>query len=86
LLFARFVPGTRIPAYIASGFFGVPFGQFAFWIVVSGLAYVGVALVVLGSVGAVAGKTGQLYVAGFLMASLLIYAGILALKSRRNVN
>lgn len=82
LLFARFVPGTRIPAYIASGFFGVPFALFAFWIVVSGLAYVGVAVAVLASVGAVAGKAGQLYVAVALVIGILVYAIIQMLKSK----
>jgi membrane protein DedA with SNARE-associated domain len=82
LLFARFVPGTRIPAYIASGFFGVPFGIFALWIVVSGLAYVAVAVAVLSSVGAVAGKTGQLIVAIALMVGLIGYALVAYLKSR----
>jgi membrane protein DedA with SNARE-associated domain len=86
LLFARFVPGTRIPAYIASGFFGIPFGLFAFWIVISALAYVGIAVAIMGSVGAVAGKTGQLYVAGVLIASLLIYVAAMALKTRRLAN
>jgi membrane protein DedA with SNARE-associated domain len=73
LMFARFVPGTRIPAYVAAGFFGVPFGVFAFWIVMSGAAYVGGALALLSSVGAVAGETGQMYVAIGLIVVLLIY-------------
>jgi membrane protein DedA with SNARE-associated domain len=81
LIFVRFVPGTRIPAYIAAGFFGVPFGAFAFWIVASGLAYVGLALGVLASVGVVAGKTGQLYVACALVVGLLIY-GLTRLRKR----
>jgi membrane protein DedA with SNARE-associated domain len=81
LMFVRFVPGTRIPAYIAAGFFGVPFAVFAFWIVVSGAVYVGVALGVLASVGVVAGKTGQVYVAVALVACVLIY-GLTRLRKR----
>jgi membrane protein DedA with SNARE-associated domain len=81
LMFARFVPGTRIPAYIAAGFFGVPFGIFAIWIVLSGMAYVGVALAVLSTVGAVAGKTGQLVVAGVLIICVIIYAVFGVLKA-----
>jgi membrane protein DedA with SNARE-associated domain len=84
LLFARFIPGARIPAYIAAGFFGVGFERFAFWIVLSAGAYVGVAWAVLRSVGEVAGKTGQLYVAfGFVLA-VMCYAAWQAVKSRRN--
>jgi membrane protein DedA with SNARE-associated domain len=83
LMLARFVPGTRIPAYIAAGFFGVPFGIFAIWIVLSGMAYVGVAVAVLSTVGAVAGKTGQLVVAGVLISGLLIYTIISVSNARK---
>jgi membrane protein DedA with SNARE-associated domain len=75
LLVARFVPGTRIPAYIAAGFFGVPFGLFAFWIIASALAYTGVALALVIWVGTIAGQTGQLYVALGVIGLVLIYAG-----------
>jgi membrane protein DedA with SNARE-associated domain len=74
LMFARFVPGTRIPAYIAAGYFDVPFGRFAFWIIVSGLAYIGVAIATLHTVGVVAGKTGQLVLAAAMVTGLLIFA------------
>jgi membrane protein DedA with SNARE-associated domain len=84
LLIARFVPGTRIPAYIAAGYFVVPFGIFAVWIIVSGLAYVVVAIMVLSSVGAVAGRTGQLYVGVFLMLALLSYGLWSFVQSRRH--
>ncbi len=83
LLLARFIPGTRIPAYIASGFFEVNFWRFAFWIVVSALAYVGVAWALLSTVGAVAGKTGQLFVAGALILGLICYAIWHAIKASR---
>ena len=83
LMLARFIPGTRIPAYIGAGFFGIKFGRFAFWIVISALAYVSVAWVVLRTVGEVAGKTGQLYVAGGLIVALIGYAGWNVLKARR---
>lgn len=39
LLIARFVPGTRVPIYLASGFFKAPFGKLAFWVVGSGMFY-----------------------------------------------
>jgi membrane protein DedA with SNARE-associated domain len=71
LLLARFIPGTRIPAYIAAGFFGVSFPRFAVWIVVSGLAYVVCAGILLATVGAVAGKNGQVIVAATLIGLML---------------
>lgn len=43
LMGVRFVPGTRIPAYVASGFVRAPFGRFAFWVALSATLYVGVA-------------------------------------------
>jgi membrane protein DedA with SNARE-associated domain len=85
LLFARFVPGTRIPAYVAAGFFAVPFGRFAFWVVTSAFAYTAAAWALLRTVGMVAGKTGQLYLAGALIGGLVIYAIIGAVKSRKSV-
>lgn len=82
LILARFIPGTRIPAYVASGFFGVPFGRFAFWIVASGLAYIGAAWALLSTVGIVAGEKGQFYLAAALIFCLLVYAGVGVLKAR----
>ena len=43
LIIARFVPGTRIPLYIASGFFRASFLKFAFYILLSALMYIGLA-------------------------------------------
>lgn len=73
LLVARFVPGTRIPTYIAAGFFGVPFGLFAVWIVVSALAYTFVAWALIVTVGTVAGEKGQLYLAICLISAILLF-------------
>jgi membrane protein DedA with SNARE-associated domain len=73
LLIARFVPSTRIPAYIAAGFFGVPFGLFAAWIVISALAYTFVAWALIVSVGTVAGEKGQLYLAVGMISAILLF-------------
>ena len=67
------MPGTRIPAYIAAGFFGVPFGLFAAWIVVSALAYTIVAWALIVTVGTVAGEKGQLYLAICLISAILLF-------------
>ncbi len=72
LLVARFVPGTRIPAYIAAGFFGVPFGLFTVWIVVSAVTYTFVAWALLLGVGAVAGEKGQLYLVISLTSAICL--------------
>jgi membrane protein DedA with SNARE-associated domain len=83
LMLARFIPGTRIPAYIAAGFFGVQFARFTVWIVVSAGAYVAVAWLILSTIGEVAGKLGQYYVAAALIILLLGYTCISTLRSRR---
>ena len=82
LLIARFVPGTRIPAYIAAGFFGVPFGIFAAWIVISALAYTFVAWALIASVGTVAGEKGQLYLAIGLISAILIFVTFRMISAR----
>jgi membrane protein DedA with SNARE-associated domain len=82
LLVARFVPGTRIPAYIAAGFFGVPFGLFALWIVVSALAYTFVAWALIVTVGTVAGEKGQLYLAIGLISTILLFVGYKMIGSK----
>ena len=78
LMLARFIPGTRIPAYIAAGFFGVEFRRFSFWIIMSALAYTGIAVALMATVGMIAGEKGQFLVACGLIAGLVIWVGIKA--------
>jgi membrane protein DedA with SNARE-associated domain len=82
LMIVRFVPGTRIPAYLAAGLFGVPFLRFAFWIVASALAYVLVAWGLLHTVGRVAGESAKLYLAGGIILALCMYLGFQAVRKR----
>jgi membrane protein DedA with SNARE-associated domain len=72
LMIARFVPGTRIPAYVAAGFFGVPFGQFALWIVVSACAYTVAAWASVAGLGAIAGEKGQFIGVGLILLIILL--------------
>ena len=74
-MIARFVPGTRIPAYLAAGFLGVPFGVFALWIIVSALTYTSVIWGLIVTVGTVAGQKGQLYLGLGLVSLILIVMG-----------
>ena len=55
LVVARFVPGTRIPLYIACGLFKVPFWRFLILIVLSGALYLGLAFAAFASLGMVVG-------------------------------
>lgn len=56
LLVARFVPGTRIPLYIACGVFKAPFGRFITLVALSGALYLGLMYIVIRSLGAVMGE------------------------------
>lgn len=61
LMAARFIPGTRIPLYVAAGYFRVDWGRFAFWIVVSSVANVAVFFALFHIVGAVAGEAATVW-------------------------
>ena len=76
LLIARFVPGTRIPAYIAAGFFEVGFVRFAAWIIVTACAYTFVMWAFIATIGEVAGKSGQLWVAGGMIGALCLWMAV----------
>ena len=56
LMIVRYVPGTRIPFYVASGFFKAPFGRFAFYIILSGATYIGLSFGLFHALGAVLGE------------------------------
>jgi membrane protein DedA with SNARE-associated domain len=43
LIAARFIPGTRIPLYLAAGYARAPFDKFAAFVALSAAAYVGLA-------------------------------------------
>lgn len=76
LIVARFIPGTRIPLYLAAGYFKASWWRFVFWVVVSSAINIVVFFVLFHTVGAVAGKQavvwlpviGVLLLAGFLLA------------------
>lgn len=56
LMIVRFLPGTRIPFYLASGLFKAPFGKFALFIGLSAAVYVGLAFALFIALGAVVGE------------------------------
>jgi membrane protein DedA with SNARE-associated domain len=55
MMAARFIPGTRIPLYLAAGWFKVPFWRFLGWMMASALAYVSLAFAIFQVLGALAG-------------------------------
>ena len=76
IMIARFVPGTRIPLYIAAGFFQASFLKFTTFIFLSALIYIGIAFGLFNILGEVAGEEAKKYlpivaIIGFI--SLLIF-------------
>jgi len=56
MLTARFVPGTRIPTYIAAGFFKAHYPKYLLTLVFTASLYIGVVFSLFHTVGAVAGE------------------------------
>lgn len=56
LMTVRFIPFTRIPAYIAAGFVKVPYGLFCFWVALSGLIYIAIIFALFHTLGMVVGE------------------------------
>lgn len=56
LMVVRFVPGTRIPFYVAAGYFNAPFGKFTAFIVLSGFVYIALVFALFHALGAVLGE------------------------------
>jgi membrane protein DedA with SNARE-associated domain len=59
LLIARFVPGTRIPLFVASGLFRAPFARVAAYVVGSAFAYAGAIFAVFHTLGAAMGEQAR---------------------------
>ena len=83
LLVARFVPGARIPLYIAAGFFKASFLKFAMFIMLSAVLYIGLAFALFHLLGEVAGENAKKYLP---IVALIGFAGLMTfkvIKSRR---
>ncbi|MBL4617466.1 MAG: hypothetical protein JKY46_07190 [Robiginitomaculum sp.] len=83
LMATRFIPGTRIPVYLASGFFKAPFGQFSFWIIVSGALYCLIAFVLFHYLGEVGGEKVRIYAPLVAIALVFIILSLQWLKARK---
>lgn len=75
LMTARFVPGTRIPLYVASGFFKAPFWKFFAFVVASGALYLGLFFAAFEILGAVAGERAKIYLPLIGLAIVLVVVG-----------
>lgn len=80
---ARFVPFSRIPAYVACGFFGVKYWRFCLFVAASAWLYVSIIFLIFHALGEVMGEQLRWFVpvVGFsVLISYLVYRHI---QSRR---
>jgi len=75
LMVVRFIPGTRIPTYLAAGFFKAPFGRFAFWVVSSGMLYGAITFGLFHFLGEVGGARAKAIIPLIAIALLVLVLG-----------
>lgn len=73
---ARFIPGTRIPLYLAAGAFGAPFWPFLAYIVLSAALYVGLVFALVKGLGALVGREAALWIPAVALVAGLTYLGV----------
>lgn len=86
LLVARFVPGTRIPLYIACGVFKAPFLRFFIYICASATLYVSLAFMLFHSVDAMMGERVRMFAPLVAIAIVVIVLTLGWLRRRRATN
>lgn len=73
MLTARFVPGTRIPTYVAAGFFKAHYGKYILTLALTATLYVAIMFGLFHSVGAVAGEKAKIWLPVIAVAALAVY-------------
>ena len=77
LMIARFVPGTRIPLYVACGLFKAPFPRFFVTIIFSGALYLAIAFIAFATLGAALGEQVR---SAIPVAVVTIVVGVIAVQ------
>lgn len=80
IMIARFIPGTRIPLYIAAGFFKASFLKFSFFIFTSALIYIAIAFALFNILGEVAGEEAKKYLP---IVAIIGFIALVAFKKLR---
>lgn len=83
LLTARFVPGTRIPLYVACGYFKAPFWRYLVMIAATGLLYLTIAFAAIAALGAAVGEHLPIVLGVIVGVLVLGLIGYYWLKRRR---
>ena len=84
MLTARFVPGTRIPAYIAAGFFKADYIRYVLTLVFTASLYVVLMFGLFHSVGAVAGEKATFWLPIIAVVLLALYVTYRYITHRNN--
>lgn len=82
LLIARFVPGTRIPSYVACGFFKTPYLKFVGIVMLTAFTYVAVMFALFETVGLVAGDHAKFWLPVIFVSIVVGYLAIRWLRRR----
>jgi len=83
MLTARFVPGTRIPTYIACGFFKADYVKYLAVLVLTAAMYVGIMFTLFHVGGAVAGEQAKIWLPILAVSLLVGYIGVRWATHRR---
>jgi len=73
IFISRFLPGARIPLYIAAGFFKLPFSKFAFSICLTAIAYIALIFVIFSALGEIAGERLKTYLPLVALSGIILY-------------
>ncbi len=76
MLTARFVPGTRIPTYVACGFFRANYAKYLIALVATASLYVAIMFTLFHVGGAVAGEQAKFWLPAIAVTLLVIYVGM----------
>lgn len=84
LYMARFVPGTRIPTYVACGFFLINYPKFVAIVILTAFTYVSISFALFHSVGAVAGEQAKYWLPAIAVTLVVSYATFRWWTHRKN--
>ncbi len=84
MLTARFVPGTRIPTYIAAGFFKADYVRYILTLMFTASLYICVVFTIFHTVGAVAGEEAIVWLPAIAIVLLVAYVLFRWFNHRRN--
>ena len=76
LLIARFVPGTRIPLYIACGLFKAPFWRFFVTIIATAALYIAIAFTIFAHLGMRLGEQVRGYIPVAVIALVVLMLAV----------